>query len=54
MIEHKLKENTYQNHKGIIFTYAKSVLQALDSQKYKFHAITDLSNILDNFIRAYD
>jgi len=54
VIEENLKKNKYQNNKVIIFTDAKSVLQAIDSQQYKSQAIQILSSTLDKFIKTHD
>ena len=53
-IEERYDENPNLLSKTIIFTDAKSVLQALDSDRPKSSVIQDLSKVLDQFIRKYE
>ena len=51
-IQEKVQENDFQNTQVIIFSDAKSVLQALNNETFKSHVIQDLSNSLDQFMKA--
>ena len=53
-IEEKVKKTSFSNTKVIIFSDAKSVLQALNAETYKSHVIQDLSNRLDVFIKNFN
>ena len=51
-IQEKVQENDFENTQVIIFSDAKSVLQALNNETFKSHVIQDLSNSLDQFMKA--
>ena len=53
-IEEKVKKTSFSNTKVIIFSDAKSVLQALNAETYKSHVIQELSNRLDVFIKNFN
>ena len=51
-IQEKIKNHSFSKHQVIIFSDAKSVLQALNSDSFKSHIIQDLSSSLDVFMKT--